>query len=280
MNPIVGYHGGKRRLLKHIRPLLPSEILRYVEPFVGMGAVYLDLRARGYVGDAMLADNNRCVADLWRILHGCDGDQLVCEVAKLDPTADAEVYYAALRQDEKDRVKRVARFLWITNYAYANVAPIYRGRGNGWVGSGCKLTSAAKWNKTFPWGKCVDRLVAVRRLLKGKRCVVLDDAQDVEIEPGDVVYADPPYFGRRGYTNKGQDNKEETDYAPMILGWPARCIVYSETRSLELVDGWSEIAVQVTARASRCQDAGAVGIRRERIYFRGGNGQCEVRGRR
>lgn len=267
--PVVGYHGGKRRLLPLIRALLPVQrIERYVEPFVGMGAVYLDLRSRGYGGPAVLADSNRCVADFWRFVHGVEGAALVESASRISATSDPEAYYAAMRQDEDDPVRRVARFLWLTNYAYANVAPTYRGGGMGWVGSGCKLTSAAKWNKTFPWLKCVERLRFAVHALQGCPCKVHDDVSEVVLGEADSVYADPPYLGRRGYRSNGDANREHVDHADAIFGWPSQHIIYSETRLLSLPAGWQEASMVVTARASRNRDPGAVGRRQERVYYR------------
>jgi len=273
MKPVVGYHGGKRRLLKEVRKVLRPvhEIRRYVEPFVGMGAVYLDLRSRGYKGPAVLADANPCVADFWRFVHDERlGQDLIDAASALDPTTDPDVYSELLRHDEPNTVKRVAKFLWITNYAYANVAPIYRGGGNGWVGSGCKLTSAAKWNKTFPWDKCVMRLCQVAASLRNAPCIVLDNADSLKIAPEDVVYADPPYLGRRGYVSKGNNNKEERDFAPLIFSWRPSQILYSESREIELPEGWDELSTEIVARASKSADAGAVGKRKEHLYFYGG----------
>ena len=44
LKPLVKWTGGKRRLLKHIIPMMPSKINTYVEPFIGGGAVFFDLQ--------------------------------------------------------------------------------------------------------------------------------------------------------------------------------------------------------------------------------------------
>jgi DNA adenine methylase len=36
----ISYYGGKQRMLKHILPVLPSDVILYCEPFVGGGAVF------------------------------------------------------------------------------------------------------------------------------------------------------------------------------------------------------------------------------------------------
>ena len=43
MKPYLKWAGGKETELKHILPILPTKIERYFEPFVGGGALFLNL---------------------------------------------------------------------------------------------------------------------------------------------------------------------------------------------------------------------------------------------
>ena len=43
VRPILKWAGGKRQLLPELRPFYPRRFNRYVEPFLGSGAVFLDL---------------------------------------------------------------------------------------------------------------------------------------------------------------------------------------------------------------------------------------------
>jgi DNA adenine methylase len=58
--PLLKWAGGKRQLLPELRRFYPSEFGRYIEPFVGSGAVFFDLynagRLRGR--EAVLIDSN------------------------------------------------------------------------------------------------------------------------------------------------------------------------------------------------------------------------------
>ena len=40
LKPIVKWHGGKKEEIKHILPHIPSSYSKYLEPFVGGGALY------------------------------------------------------------------------------------------------------------------------------------------------------------------------------------------------------------------------------------------------
>jgi len=48
LSPILKWAGGKEKELKYILPLIPQNINRYFEPFVGGGAVYLSVKAKEY----------------------------------------------------------------------------------------------------------------------------------------------------------------------------------------------------------------------------------------
>lgn len=47
VRPILKWAGGKRQLLPAFRPYYPARFTRYVEPFVGSGAVFVDLHNAG-----------------------------------------------------------------------------------------------------------------------------------------------------------------------------------------------------------------------------------------
>jgi len=66
VRPIVKWAGGKRQLLRELRPFYPPAFTRYIEPFVGSGAVFLDL----YNQD-LLAGHQVCLSDINADLIGC-----------------------------------------------------------------------------------------------------------------------------------------------------------------------------------------------------------------
>jgi DNA adenine methylase len=66
VRPIVKWAGGKRQLLPALRPFYPHAFGRYIEPFVGSGAVFLDLYNQG-----LLAGHQVCLSDINADLIGC-----------------------------------------------------------------------------------------------------------------------------------------------------------------------------------------------------------------
>ena len=71
VRPVLKWAGGKRQLLPSLRPYYPRTFARYVEPFVGSGAVFLDLvnsgRTRGH--EVRLSDINADIIGCYRAIR-------------------------------------------------------------------------------------------------------------------------------------------------------------------------------------------------------------------
>ena len=89
--PLLKWAGGKRQLLPVLRPYYPSDFDRYIEPFVGSGAVFFDLYAAGRLEKrrVRLADANP--------------DLIGCYCAVRD---DADAVIAALEALEREHRAR------------------------------------------------------------------------------------------------------------------------------------------------------------------------------
>src|SRR5829696_7702898 len=55
VRPILKWAGGKRQLLPELRPFYPRGFSRYIEPFLGSGAVFLDLYNSGLLNGRRVA---------------------------------------------------------------------------------------------------------------------------------------------------------------------------------------------------------------------------------
>src|SRR5258708_10840729 len=71
VRPILKWAGGKRQLLPELRPFYPKRFDRYVEPFLGSGAVFLDLHNAGFLEgrDVRLSDINADVIGCYRAVR-------------------------------------------------------------------------------------------------------------------------------------------------------------------------------------------------------------------
>ena len=79
--PILKWAGGKRQLLPRLRPYFPSAFDRYIEPFVGSGAVFLDLHNAGALDgrEVRLSDINADVIGCYTAVR----DQVEAVIAAL-----------------------------------------------------------------------------------------------------------------------------------------------------------------------------------------------------
>ena len=59
VHPFVKWAGGKGQLLSELDKLIPSQINRYFEPFLGGGAMFFYLVSRGIRFNACLSDTKR-----------------------------------------------------------------------------------------------------------------------------------------------------------------------------------------------------------------------------
>lgn len=68
--PFVKWAGGKSQLLPELRKHVPDRIRWYIEPFVGGGALFFDLYARGRLKAAILSDANTRLIRTYQALRG------------------------------------------------------------------------------------------------------------------------------------------------------------------------------------------------------------------
>src|SRR6476661_9193757 len=85
VRPILKWAGGKRQLLPELRRFFPRQFSRYFEPFLGSGAVFLDLYNTGALeGRAVcLSDINADVIGCYRIVRDAPED-VITELRRLD----------------------------------------------------------------------------------------------------------------------------------------------------------------------------------------------------
>jgi DNA adenine methylase len=86
VRPILKWAGGKRQLLPELRQYYPRRFRRYIEPFLGSGAVFLDLHNSG-------------------LLEGC-------EVRLSDVNADIIGCYRAVRDDTSEVISALRTHEW------------------------------------------------------------------------------------------------------------------------------------------------------------------------
>jgi DNA adenine methylase len=189
VRPFLKWAGGKTRVVPHIRRLLatvPGE--RLVEPFVGSGAVFLNLPCFRRL---LLADANADLVGLYR--HVADRpDDLVAEGLRLFVPANNErAAYFALRDEFNASpafgLRRAALFVYLNRHCFNGLCR-YNSKGGFNVPFGRYATVGFPEEEIRRFHARLAAADEVRIEHADFRQVMRD-----ELRPGDVVYADPPY---------------------------------------------------------------------------------------
>lgn len=177
--PFIKWPGGKRWLAPNLAEAVESELEdRYVEPFLGGGAVFFALEP----ARAVLSDLNPELIDLYSWVKR-DPNLLVDRVWRFSNTA--ECFYRARASKPRTSLGRAARMLYLSRTSFGG---IYR------------LNKSGEFNVPFgSSGRVVCRRAPVRAASKALRTAELQ-CGDFEAVinmsgKGDAVYADPPFHG-------------------------------------------------------------------------------------
>jgi DNA adenine methylase len=211
--PFLKSVGGKTQLLPLLREHTPKSFREYHEPFVGGGAFYFDLVARGYAGTAHLTDANDLLINAYKRVR----DELPAILAELKVHAEnhsSDYYYAQRALGFPKRVGAIeaARYIYFSKTCFNGVWRVNRSGGfNVPIGSYKNPVICDEEN-----------LTAVSRALQHSSRLMVGDFSEVRPKAGDFVYCDPPYVPVGGeatfteYTAGGFGPEKQTrlrDYA-------------------------------------------------------------------
>jgi DNA adenine methylase len=181
--PFLKWAGGKTQLLPHLIHRIPNSFNRYIEPFIGGGALFFALQPR----ISLLADCNPELISCYQVVRS-DVDALIEELKGF--RYEKEMYYEVREWDRKpdfgqmSRVKRAARLIYLNKTCFNG---LYR------------VNSKGHFN--VPFGSYSDPTIVDPENLKAcstvlQRAIIQSSnfEQVLEIaEAGDFVYFDPPY---------------------------------------------------------------------------------------
>lgn len=183
--PFLRWAGGKRWLAPQAAELFGPHEGRYIEPFLGSGAVFFALAPE----KAILADSNGDLIDCYRCVRD-EPDSVVTKLLGMDTSRDA--YYRYRAQMPKRPTDRAARFIYLNRTSFNglyrvnregvyNVPYGYRGVGLGWLRPIIEAASI---------------------VLQNTELMVADFRKTLEeAARGDLCYCDPPYVV--GHANNG-----------------------------------------------------------------------------
>lgn len=188
--PFLKWAGGKAKLVPRLADELPL-FGRYLEPFLGGGALFFGLEERGLLRRAHLSDANPLLIEVYRAVR----DAVEEVIAALEPLAEAfaraseverrELYYAVRAHRPVGEVATAAWFIFLNRTCYNGLFRVN-----------------ARGHFNVPYGRYTnprildpERLRACSHALR-RATLAAEDFEDAceRAEPGDFVYLDPPYY--------------------------------------------------------------------------------------
>jgi DNA adenine methylase len=185
-SPFLKWAGGKQSLARQLVGLFPKNFARYYEPFLGGGSVLFELAPNG----ATVGDRNQWLVDTYQAIRD-DWQQVAKHLENMPNTKE---YYLSIREKKQADLsnhERAANFIYLNKTCFRGLFRVNR---------------SGKFN--VPYGEYdrryfdPDVLAAVAHFLQGVtlRC---DDFEGVleDVQSGDFVYLDPPYYKFGGYSD-------------------------------------------------------------------------------
>ena len=194
--PILKWAGGKTQLLDHLLREAPTSYGRYIEPFLGGGAMFFALQPE----NAVIADRNPELIHLYREVADHVEDVIRC-LKRYENTS--EMFYAVRAQDwtSLPSAEAAARTVFLNKTCFNG---LYR------------VNKRGQFN--VPYGKYKnpkicdeDGLRAASRALKRANILCGDYMLVLEhyAQSGDFVFLDPPYLPVSAYADFKRYTKEQ-----------------------------------------------------------------------
>lgn len=181
MRPFLKWAGGKRWLFESIGFELPQYEGRYVEPFLGGGAVFFEAMPKC----AVLSDTNSRLIELYIVIRDNCAD-LKRQLNVHARNHSKEYYYTVRARRCRTRVTRAAQFLYLNRTCFNG---LYRENKFGEF----NVPIGTKSTVIFP----NDDFEAWSSALLGHQISCRDFEETIDdARSGDLVFVDPPYTVR------------------------------------------------------------------------------------
>ncbi|MFW6285905.1 MAG: DNA adenine methylase [Nanoarchaeota archaeon] len=213
----VKWVGGKGQLLEQFKPLFPKNIERYIEPFLGSGAVFFYIIQKYKPKKIIISDINEELINTYEIIKD-DVERLIVELKqhKEYHMVEGKKYYLTIRAvdvNKLPKLERAARFIYLNKTCFNG---LYR------------VNSKGKFN--VPMGSYKnpeivneEKLRLVSNLLQKVTIKVMSFEKVLNLaKKGDFVYFDPPYYplkNKKSFTTYTKDvflEKEQEKLAKLF----------------------------------------------------------------
>jgi len=182
----VKWAGGKKQLLEQFKPFFPKKINRYIEPFVGGGAVLFFVLKEYKPKEVFIFDINEELITAYEVIRD-DLENLIKELNKLKKLHNKEHYYQIRAENPQllSKLTRASRFIYLNKTCFNG---LYRVNSKG----GFNVPIGSYKNPLI----CPEEdLREISKLLQNVRIINGDFEECLKYsKKGDFVYFDPPYY--------------------------------------------------------------------------------------
>lgn len=200
LQPFVKWAGGKRQIMDKLLEFMPKKYKHYYEPFVGGGALLLELAPI----HATINDSNKELIYVYKCLRSKRLFKKMYDICKIHEANHSEEYYYQVRDLDRKKTKfanmtmpeKAARCLYLNKACFNG---LFRVSGKGYFN-----VPSGKKEKV----KCFDEenIQALHKYFNKRKPVILNkDFADAvaTAKSGDFVYFDPPYdvVGEQSFTS-------------------------------------------------------------------------------
>ncbi len=194
--PLLKWAGGKTQLLNDLLPKVPKKYGRYIEPFIGGGALYFALMPE----DSVIADSNPELINLYTAVAN-NVDTVIKYLTKYENTEECFYLTRAKNWTLLHPAEAAARTIFLNRTCFNGLYRVNR-----------------KGQFNVPYGRyknprIIDEegLVAASKLLKKSKIICGDYKKVLKkyAKEGDFIFLDPPYLPISEYADFKRYTKEQ-----------------------------------------------------------------------
>lgn len=194
--PVLKWAGGKQQMLDVIVPHVPTKFNKYIEPFIGGGALFFELAP----DNAIISDSNPELINMYQVIVD-HVEELIEKLEVMENTKDFFYMVRGTNPETLSSIEKAARTIYLNRTCFNG---LYR------------VNKKGEFN--VPYGnyknpKICDKenLRAASKVLK-KVTILQGDYKGIlreYAEPGDFIFLDPPYIPISQYSDFKRYTKEQ-----------------------------------------------------------------------
>lgn len=217
-DPLFRWPGGKRWLVPIIKPHLPP-FDRYIEPFLGSGAILFALAPKR----SLVADVNRDLIDCYRAIQA--SPEVVLATLSDLPSGEESYYWVRDDWSPQSLEDAAARFIYLLQHSWNG---IYRVNQQGDFNVPYSYRARQHQLKS-------SHLLAIQAILENTELLCQDFRETLKAaDTGDLIFLDPPYISSNGdsfrrYTSDTFDRADQTDLFELLADLDNRQIRWMMT---------------------------------------------------